>query len=94
MNPTDFVHDAAQQQFRLTVDARHIALVDYVLSDGKLFLTHSEVPAALRGQGVGKVLVDKTFEYLRDHHLQAHAVCSYIRVLAQRDPQWQGIVST
>ena len=93
MNTTDFVHDKANQQFRLSVD-QHIALVDYVMNGDKLMLTHSEVPVALRGQGVGKVLVDKTFEYLRDHHLQAHAVCSYIRVIAQRDPQWQGIVST
>ncbi|MBK6650676.1 MAG: N-acetyltransferase [Betaproteobacteria bacterium] len=93
MDITDFVHDQAKQQFRLTVD-KHIALVDYVMHGNKLMLTHSEVPFALRGQGVGKVLVDKTFAYLRDHGLQAHAVCSYIRVVAKRDPQWQEIVST
>ncbi len=93
MNVTDFVHDKAKQQFRLTVD-QHIALVDYVMHGDKLMLTHSEVPVALRGQGVGKVLVDETFAYLRDHRLRAQAVCSYIRLVAQRDPQWQGIVST
>jgi len=93
MSTADFVHDKAKQQFRLGV-GQHIALVDYVMQGDKLMLTHSEVPVALRGQGIGKVLVDKTFEYLRDHQLQAHAVCSYIRVVAQRDPQWRGIVST
>ena len=76
MNVTDFVHDKAKQQFRLTVD-QHIALVDYVMHGDKLMLTHSEVPVALR-----------------DHRLRAQAVCSYIRLVAQRDPQWQGIVST
>lgn len=92
MNITNFVHDQAKQQFRLAVD-QHIAVVDYVMRGDKLMLTHSEVPIALRGQGIGKVLVDKTFEYLREHNLKAQAVCSYIRVVAQRDPQWQGIVS-
>ncbi len=38
MDITDFVHDQAKQQFRLTVD-KHIALVDYVMHGNKLMQT-------------------------------------------------------
>jgi predicted GNAT family acetyltransferase len=87
MSTPDFVHDPGNRQFRLMID-QHLAVVDYQVRDGILYLTHSEVPVALRGHGVGKVLVDHTFEYLQAQGLQARAVCSYIRRVAQRDARW------
>lgn len=49
-------------------------LADYVLRDGKMYLTHSEVPGELRGQGIGKRMLENTFEYIQEHNIKAVAI--------------------
>ena len=88
MQDENFIHDEKAQQFRFKLDGE-IAFVDYSVRDGKLYLVHSEVPVALRGHGAGKLLVERTFEYLEAHQLPAVAVCSYIKAVARRSPKWR-----
>ena len=76
---TNFSHDKVNQQFRLQ-EENETALVDYQMRNGKMYLTHSEVPIQLRGKGVGKILVEKTFEYIEQNNIQAVAVCSFIKI--------------
>ena len=64
----------------------HTAWVDYEIRGNTWYLLHAEVPAALRGQGVGQVLVEKTYAYLRGHAIQSVPVCSYIQALVKRNP--------
>ncbi len=65
---------------------------DYFLKDEKRYLTHSEVPFNLRGQGIGKVLVEKTFEQLTAEQKSAVAICAYIKAVKNRDEHWNGII--
>ena len=57
-----------------------------------MYLNHSEVPKSLQGKGIGKVLVEKTFEKLTDEGYKAIAVCSYVKLVAQRSEKWQKII--
>jgi len=84
-------HDRDNQQFTLDINGE-LAKVDYSLKEGKMYLNHSEVPYHLRGQGIGKVLVEKTFEQLTKEGFMAVAVCSYIRAVAQRSEHWKTII--
>ena len=68
------------------------AKVEYVAKDGKLYLVHSEVPYNLRGRGIGKELVLKTFKKLTEEGHKAVAVCSYIKAVKNRDPKWKDII--
>ena len=68
------------------------AYVDYRMRDGRMHLIHSEVPYALRGQGIGKVLVEKTFDYIENQNIEAVAVCSFIDAVAKRSSKWQEII--
>ena len=63
-----------------------------LVMDGKMYLTHSEVPYQLRGRGIGKVLVKKTFEKLTEEGYRAVAVCSYIKAVKNRDSHWKEII--
>jgi uncharacterized protein len=91
MSANHFEHDPTGQQFRLTVDGQ-VAWVDYEIREGVMYLLHSEVPEALRGKSVGKMLVEQTFEYLKAHSQKAVAVCSYIRAVATRSATWRTII--
>lgn len=84
-------HDKDNQQFTLDINGE-LAKVEYKLKDNKVYLVHSEVPYNLRGQGIGKILVEKTFEQLTKEGYEAVAVCSYVRAVASRSEKWKDII--
>lgn len=85
------IHDIDGQQFILDINGEN-AKVEYTLRAGQMFLVHSEVPFNLRGQGIGRILVEKTFEQLTQEGFQAVAVCSYIKAIAERSEKWKSII--
>lgn len=84
-------HDKDNRKFVLDINGEE-ARVEYVLKNEKMYLVHSEVPFNLRGQGIGKELVLKTFEKLTEEGYKAVAVCSYIKAVKNRDAHWKEII--
>ncbi|MGI9551403.1 MAG: N-acetyltransferase [Aurantibacter sp.] len=84
-------HDSQNNQFTMDINGE-TAFVAYSLENGKMYLNHSEVPRNLRGQGIGKVLVQKTFEKLTVEGFTAVAVCPFIKAVANRSEKWSGII--
>ncbi len=93
MNDKEIKHDTENKQFILELENDQIATVSYTLEGRTMHLVYSEVPPVFRGQGVGKELVEKTFEKLTNEGFEAIAVCSYIRAIAMRSPKWSEIIS-
>ena len=87
----EIVHVKENNQFTLDINGE-IAKIDYQLRDDKMYLIHSEVPYNLRGQGIGKVLVEKTFEKLTEEGYKAVVICSYIKAVAMRSEKWKSII--
>ncbi|WP_299885901.1 N-acetyltransferase [uncultured Lacinutrix sp.] len=87
----NIVHEKDNKRFILDING-DIAKIDYQLRDNKMYLIHSEVPYNLRGQGIGKILVKKTFEQLTKEGYKAIAVCSYIKAVASRSEKWRDII--
>ncbi|WP_347374733.1 GNAT family N-acetyltransferase [Aequorivita sp. Q41] len=84
----EITHDKENNSFKLNINGE-IAKVTYTLRDGKMYLNHSEVPSNLRGKGLGKILVEKTFEKLTEEGYKAVAVCSYVKAVASRSSKWK-----
>jgi len=78
MKISKIIHDIEHQQFKMKID-EHTAYIEYNIHNGKKYLVHTLVPLALKGQGIGRILVEKTFEYLQEKNIHATPVCSYIR---------------
>lgn len=87
----EVIHDKNKHQFTMEVDGE-TAKVDYELKDNKMYLVYSEVPFNIRGQGIGKVLVEKTFEKLTEENYKAVAVCGYIKSVARNSEKWKAII--
>lgn len=92
---TQYVRNTTRQKnkkYTLNINGEE-ALVEYVIKKkDKMYLVHSEVPYNLRGKGIGKELVLKTFEKLTEEGYKAAAVCSYIKAVKNRDPNWSTII--
>lgn len=84
-------HDIKNNRFTLDFD-EEIAFIDYQLQNNTMHLIHSQVPYNLRGQGIGKVLVEKTFEQLIKEGYKAIAICSYIKDVASKSDMWKTII--
>lgn len=87
----EVVHDKQNNRFTMEVKGEQ-AKVEYELKDGKMYLVYSEVPHALRGQGIGKELVEKTFEKLTEEGFEAVAVCGYVKSIARQSDKWNAII--
>ena len=89
--PMNLTHDQQARRFNLPVQGE-TAFVEYRQEDNTLHLVYSEVPGHLRGQGIGKVLVEQTFEALTREGYKAEAVCGYIRLIAARSEKWREVI--
>jgi predicted GNAT family acetyltransferase len=55
-------------------------------------LTHTEVPYAYEGQGVGSQLVEKALGELRREGKKVIPSCSFVAAYIRRHPKWNDIV--
>lgn len=89
---SEIIHDKENKKFILPLENNLQATVEYTLEGNTMRLIYSETPPQLRGQGIGKELVEKTFEKLTEEGYQAIAICSYIRAVANRSEKWSKII--
>ena len=90
------IHDKENNQLYLEAEGAR-ALIDYKIRKNRMYLTHSEVPVELRGNGIGKILVEKSLEKLLeesyDKEYKIIAKCSFIKYVVAKNPKWSEIVS-
>lgn len=65
-----------------------VAFIDYIINkQGIIYLTHTEVPVALEGQGVGSAIVSKVLEHIRTEGLKMAPLCPFVAVYLKRHPE-------
>jgi predicted GNAT family acetyltransferase len=61
-------------------------------ASGRLVLVHTEVPPALRRQGIATRLVRGVLELARDHHLEVTPVCPFVVAFLATHPEFRSVV--
>ncbi len=79
-------HNPAASRFEALVQG-HLALCEYRLRDGVMAFTHTEVPAALEGQGIAGALVAAALAWCREQGFKAQPLCSYVASYMKRHPE-------
>ena len=69
-----------------------IAAAYYRLEDGKVVLTHTEVPQELSGQGIGSRLAEGVFRLVRVSGRKVVVRCSFIAGWVSRHPEVADLV--
>lgn len=62
------------------------------LGTTKLIVDHTDVPEALRGQGVGMMLAERMISDARAEGLRVIALCPFVKAQAQRHPDWADVI--
>jgi predicted GNAT family acetyltransferase len=63
-------------------------LIDYIKSSqGVIYLTHTEVPTRLQGQGVGKQLVKEILADVERQGFKVMPSCPFVAAYMKRNPE-------
>lgn len=83
---TPVVDHPERQRFEMQVDGQ-TAFIDYTRDGQTVTLTHTEVPEALQGQGLGTKLVRGTLELLRARGERVVPQCEFVAAYLKRHPE-------
>lgn len=78
--------NAAAGRFEAHVDGA-VAFADYSQEGDRILFTHTEVPEALEGQGIGSALIRAALETVRERGLKVVPLCSFVAAYMQRHPE-------
>jgi uncharacterized protein len=80
------VDNPAAQQFQATVDG-HVAFAEYRMIRGAIMFTHTEVPEALGGRGIGSALIPAGLKSARERDLKVMPVCPFFAAWFGKHPE-------
>ena len=79
-----------QDEFRI---GDLIPRIEYIKTkNGEIYLTHTEVPSALEGKGVGSSLVRLALEDIERQQLRLVPLCPFVAGYVQKHPEWKRLV--
>lgn len=79
------------KQYEMWIEG-HLAKVEYILSNGRIFLTHTEVPKSLGGRGVGTSVVKLIMEDIEKQNLVLVPLCPFVALFLKKNPEWMKLV--
>jgi len=89
---TDTVRDnPARNRFELQT-AAGLAIANYRRDDLAITITHTEVPRAVEGRGVGSALVKGMLDEIRREGRKVVPMCSFVRAYINRHPEYHDLV--
>ena len=79
---------------RFEIDLRDgtFAIAEYNLLDGKIMFTHTEVPKAHEGQGIGSALIRHGLAYARQQGMQVIPICPFFAAYIKRHEEVQDLL--
>lgn len=92
--PTDVTDNPAEHRFELALGGGEIAAAYYRIDEnGDVVLTHTEVPFAHSGQGIGTRLATGVFDLIRASGRKAVLKCSFMGRFYATHPDYSDIVA-
>jgi predicted GNAT family acetyltransferase len=78
-------------RYELTVDG-HLAAAYYELSPGVITFTHTEVPDALGGRGIGTKLVKAALDDVRARKLRVVPECPFVKAFLGKHAEYGDLI--
>jgi len=85
-------HQPEQSRFAILIDT-HVARAEYTLAGDVITFTHTIVPKAMQGQGLGIKLVKAGLRYAREQHLKVIPQCTMFAGFMRKHPDTQDLLA-
>jgi hypothetical protein len=81
---TEIINIPDRNRFEYSIDSQ-TAVADYILTkDGRVVLTHTEVPKSMEGQGIGSKLAEAAFGYAKENELKVMPLRPFMASFVRR----------
>ncbi|WP_418696525.1 GNAT family N-acetyltransferase [Bacteroides sp.] len=88
----ELIDNKEQRQYEFHVE-EYTPRIEYIKSsNGEIYLTHTEVPSALSGRGIGSLLVEKTLKDIENQGLRLVPLCPFVAAYIHKHPEWKRVV--
>lgn len=92
MEEYQLIDNNEDHQYELHVE-KGIAKIEYIITKNEeIYLTHTEVPPAMEGKGIGSQLVEKALKNIEERKLTLVPLCPFVAGYIQKHPEWKRIV--
>lgn len=88
----EVVHEPDNDRFAIHAEGE-TAVLDYQLFKDKIVYTHTGVPTALEGRGIGSRLVRYGLDWARAEGLRVVPVCPFVAAYIQRHPEYADLTT-
>jgi len=88
----EIVDNAERHRFEASI-VEQVAVAVYRLSGDTITFTHTEVPEALRGQGIGEALARAALDSARAKNLKVVVRCPFISAFIRVHPEYQDLLA-
>jgi predicted GNAT family acetyltransferase len=85
------IDNEAKKQYEFHIDGE-VARIEYIKAQGKIFLTHTEVPEKFEGKGVGSALVSQVLDDIRKKEWGLVPLCPFVAAYINRHPEYKPLV--
>lgn len=79
-----------RSRYELTVDGE-TAVMDYRIAGDVMTITHTGVPRALEGRGIGSALVKGALDQIRVRNLKIVVLCWFVDGFIGRHPEYASL---
>ena len=92
MDDYELIVNEESHQYEFQI-GKYVPKIEYIKTkNGEIYLTHTEVPVALEGKGVGSQLVEKVLKDIEKQELRLVPLCPFVAGYIQKHPDWRRIV--
>lgn len=81
-----------KHRFEADLGDGSLAIAAYTLPAGKIMFTHTEVPPAHEGEGIGSALVRFALNSARERGLEVIPACTFFAAYMKRHPEVQDLL--
>jgi uncharacterized protein len=75
------------RRFEIDLGDGSFAIAEYTRPEGKIVFTHTEVPPAHEGQGLGTALIRHALRSARERRLKVIPICPFFAAYFARHPE-------
>jgi predicted GNAT family acetyltransferase len=88
----DIVDNVERHRFEADLGDGSLAIARYTLSAGKIVFTHTEVPTAHEGHGIGSALIRFALASARERGLQVIPICPFFAAYIRKHAEVQDLL--
>jgi len=87
---SDVRNNEERSRYELEAEG-HTAFAAYEIDGGVITFTHTVVPSALQGMGIGSKLIAAALADARSRGLKVEPQCPFVAAYIAKHPEWQDL---